>query len=64
MNAVKAGRIRMQDNATNELLSGSALDSSVAEHVKGAIGRLAAAALLEPEQSSATDPVQEAASPW
>jgi SAM-dependent methyltransferase/methyltransferase-like protein len=54
MNAVKAGRITMQDNTTNELLSGSALDNSVAEHVEGAIGRLAAAALLEPVQISAT----------
>ena len=63
MNAINAGGIRMQDNTTNELLSGSALDSSVAEHVEGAIVRLAAAGLLEPEQSSVTDPVLEPASP-
>jgi methyltransferase-like protein len=52
MNAVKAGRIKIQDPATNQIQTGSALESSVARHVELAIERLAAAALLEPEQSS------------
>jgi SAM-dependent methyltransferase len=49
MNAIRSGRINMQDPATNQLLTGKALEASVAAHVDLAIGRLAAAALLEPE---------------
>jgi methyltransferase-like protein len=52
MNAVRAGRIKIQDPATNQILTGSALESSLARHVELAIERLAAAALLEPEQGS------------
>ncbi len=52
MNAIKAGRIRIQDPATNQVQTGSALEASVARHVDLAIERLAAAALLEPEQGS------------
>ncbi len=51
MNVIRAGRIKMQDPATNQPLTGSALESSAAAHIDHAIGRLAAAAVLEPEQS-------------
>lgn len=49
MNTIRSGRINMQDPTTNRPLTGSALEASVTAHVDLAIGRLAAAALLEPE---------------
>jgi protein-lysine methyltransferase-like protein len=49
MNTIRSGRINMQDPTTNQPLTGKDLEASVAAHVDLAIGRLAAAALLEPE---------------
>jgi SAM-dependent methyltransferase/methyltransferase-like protein len=50
MDAIRAGRIRMQDETSKQPIAGDALATSVARHVELGIGRLAAAALLEPEQ--------------